>query len=139
MKPFLLEYVPHQFRRGFAVCADQPDRPPDAAGVLLAVNPHRDEMWIWIADTRQAEEHLASFLSSFGGSAEITNNEVDVELCGPNAELLKVLFEKYFAGISCKIADSADQGLPIAIVRYNAGSINSRKAMITPHIPRVIT
>ena len=99
---------------------------------------HRDEMWIWTADTPTADEHLGHFLSSFGQSPEIVNNKVSVELCGPNAPILARIFEKHFAGIEVKIAENADQGLPIAVVRYNAASINSRKSLVTPHIPRVI-
>ncbi len=45
LNAFLLEYGAHHRWRGFAVCADQGDRPPDAAGVVLAVNPYGNEMF----------------------------------------------------------------------------------------------
>ncbi|SCA62597.1 hypothetical protein SCG7086_AB_00400 [Chlamydiales bacterium SCGC AG-110-P3] len=99
---------------------------------------HPDEMWIWTADTPTADEHLTKFLASFRQSREIAHNKVSVKLCGPNATLLKQLFDEHFAGIKVTIDKDADQGLPIAILHYTAASINSRKSMITPHIPRVI-
>jgi hypothetical protein len=58
----------------------------------------------------------------------------DVEFLGDNAKELKQIFEESFKPIPSKVAK---EKLPIAVVRFKAGTINSRKALITPYLPRL--
>ena len=95
---------------------------------------HQDEMWIWIPSTEIAVEHLKNFLSSFRLCPAVINNPMEVEFLGDNAKELKQIFEESFKPIPSKVVK---EKLPIAVVRFKAGTINSRKALITPYLPRL--
>ncbi len=93
---------------------------------------HKDELWIWIPNEELAIELLKRFLISFQSSPGLKNNPMEVEFLGDNANELSQIFKESFDPIPQKISK---QGLPIAILRYLAGSLNSRKAMISPFLP----
>ncbi len=93
---------------------------------------HKDEMWIWVPGKETALEHLKRFLASFQSSPAIKNNQFEVEFLGSNGEELAVAFKECFLDIPQKRKKGS---LPIAVLRYKAGSINSRKAMISPYLP----
>jgi len=97
---------------------------------------HKDQLWIWIPQTGLAIEHLKRFLNSFQESEQIKNNDLSVEFLGKNGKELKQIFAESFFDIE-KIEN--DIGLPIAVLYYNAGSINSRKAMISPYLPTLVS
>ncbi len=98
---------------------------------------HLDEMWLWIPGTPESESHLSRFLSGFRGAKEVKNNQFTVELLGGHAELYEDLFKKDF--LPCSIIKKQSQPpLPIAVLKYKPGSINSRKSAITPFLPRQI-
>lgn len=99
---------------------------------------HFDEAWIWIPSTQMARDHLISFLSNFQNVTRPLQDKMSVEFMGANAHELESLFTKYFLSIPMKISKDLEKGLPIAILRYPASSLNSRKAMITPFIPRLL-
>jgi hypothetical protein len=96
-------------------------------------------MWIWIPSTEQAIQHLTSFLNNFRSSPQIINNECEIEFLGSNAKELRQIFKESFLPV-VEVTSKKKEGenLPIAIIRYRAGSINSRKAMISPYLPRSI-
>jgi hypothetical protein len=96
--------------------------------------PHQDELWIWIPSTETAVEHLKSFLSSFRLMPQVADNPMEVEFLGDNSKELKQIFEESFKSIPCK---SVKEKMPIAVLRFKAGSINSRKALISPCLPRL--
>lgn len=100
---------------------------------------HKDEMWIWIPTTQLATEHLTNFLNAFSNAPEIVKNNIEVEFLGTNAADLEEIFIQNFRSIPRKTAATLREDFPIAILRYNAGSINSRKSMITPYLPRLIS
>lgn len=95
---------------------------------------HQDEIWIWIPSTEIAVEHLKSFLSSFRLCPAVINNPMEVEFLGENAKELKQIFEESFKPTPSKIVK---EKLPIAVLKFKAGTINSRKALITPYLPRL--
>ncbi|MBA3721578.1 MAG: hypothetical protein H0W88_04175 [Parachlamydiaceae bacterium] len=100
---------------------------------------HQDELWFWISDTQQAYDHLASFLGNFKNVAEnFRDKDMHVEFIGPNADEYAQIFQQNFLNIPRKIAKDFQKGLPLAILRIKPGSVNSRKSMITPFIPRII-
>lgn len=88
---------------------------------------HQDELWIWIPPTQTATEHLVSFLGAFSASqtaaftVEVANREADL------------LFSQNFPQASRILKKDL---LPFAILHYKAGLLNSRKALITPYLPR---
>ena len=96
---------------------------------------HQDEMWIWIPSTEIAVEHLKNFLSSFRSCPAVVNNPMEVEFLGDNGKELKQIFEESFKPIPSRIVK---EKLPIAVLKFKAGSINSRKALITPYLPRLV-
>lgn len=100
---------------------------------------HKDELWLWIPSVEQAIEHLKSFLSSFRLSPQVQQNEFTVSFLGDNAHELSQIFNESFLPIPHEFPKlPPDQALPIAILRFKAGSINSRKAMISPYLPSLM-
>ncbi|MGD2169985.1 MAG: hypothetical protein PVI40_07080 [Chlamydiota bacterium] len=97
---------------------------------------HKDQLWIWIPPTGLAIEHLKRFLNSLQESPQMQNNDLLAEFLGDNAEELTGIFEESFLKIPY---DQKDESLPMAVLYYNAGSINSRKAMISPYLPSIIS
>lgn len=95
---------------------------------------HKDELWVWIPSTETAIEHLKNFLNSFRSSAHVVDNPMEVEFMGDNAKELKRIFEESFKPIPFKIVN---EKLPIAVLKFKAGTINSRKALISPYLPRL--
>jgi hypothetical protein len=101
---------------------------------------HRDELWIWIAPTPQGEVHLGRFLSAFQSAPEVQNNDFDVSFYGPNAQQLEQIFTRNFLPIPKNdLSSTIISPLPIAILRFNPGTLNSRKSMITPYLPRIVS
>ncbi|MBI5273129.1 MAG: hypothetical protein HY861_04020 [Chlamydiia bacterium] len=94
--------------------------------------PHQDELWIWAPQEEVAIEHLKTFLSAFQSSPGLKNNPVEVDFLGDNAAALSLLFQESFLEAPHHIVK---KGLPLAMIRYAAGSLNSRKAMISPFLP----
>ncbi|MBS3905369.1 MAG: hypothetical protein KGZ39_08605 [Simkania sp.] len=97
---------------------------------------HRDELWIWIPQTDTAIEHLKSFLSAFRVLPAMNHPMTEVEFLGDNAHDLDMIFTDSFLPIPRKISLQA-KGLPIAVLRFKAGAINSRKAQISPYLPKL--
>ncbi len=94
---------------------------------------HFDEMWIWIPESEVAIEHLKSFLNAFQNSPAMKNNRLEVEFLGTNAEELARIFQESFLDIPQK---RKKRDLNIAVLRYRAGTLNSRKALISPYLPK---
>ncbi len=98
---------------------------------------HYDELWIWIPESELAIEKLKAFLSGFKGVAEANELNMSVLFTGENSRELSQIFRESFADIPHKLVENGSKGLPIAILRYKAGALNSRKAMIAPYLPRI--
>ncbi len=95
---------------------------------------HKDELWIWVTQEETSIEHLKRFLNAFQSSPALKNNQFEVEFLGSNADELSMIFKESFIEIPQK---KSKKNLPIAVLRYNAGSINSRKAMVSPYLPQL--
>ncbi|HLB52274.1 MAG TPA: hypothetical protein VJK48_01020 [Chlamydiales bacterium] len=93
---------------------------------------HKDEMWIWIPEEEEAVEHLKRFLASFQDSPGLKNNPLEVEFLGDNEKLFTHIFQESFFDLPLK---KIKKDLPITILRYAPGSLNSRKAMVSPFLP----
>ncbi|MEM7175762.1 MAG: hypothetical protein AAF443_07555 [Chlamydiota bacterium] len=100
---------------------------------------HNDELWIWIPTSELAIGNLKLFLSAFKSSPRTQELNMNVEFLGPNAKDLSQVFSESFLPIPHHMPslETAKQGLPLAILRYNAGMLNSRKGLIAPFIPRL--
>ncbi|WP_194847652.1 hypothetical protein [Candidatus Neptunochlamydia vexilliferae] len=97
---------------------------------------HQDEMWFWIPHTELAVEKLKLFLSGFKGSPAVQKLHLELDLYGNNARELSQIFKESFLPIEHHFPKGGPD-LPIAVLRYNAGGLNSRKAMIAPYLPRL--
>ena len=100
----------------------------------VPVHPHKDELWIWVPQEEVAIEHLKRFLASFQFSPGLKDNPMEAEFLGENAEELAMIFKESFTDVPKVIGK---KGLSIAILRFKAGSLNSRKAMVSPFLPSV--
>lgn len=91
---------------------------------------HRDEIWIYIPQTTTASDHLATFLS--GLAPTLTAYHCDVAIAGANKRMLASIFRDTFP--LARQIPLEGTSLPIAILSYPAGRINSRKSQIAPHL-----
>lgn len=94
---------------------------------------HRDELWIWIPNTPQAQDHLASFLSAFQHLQLLQEISLELQLPREDPSDLQGVFTRNFFPLPIK----KDGELPLAVLSYAAGALNSRKALISPYLPRV--
>jgi hypothetical protein len=94
---------------------------------------HLDEMWIWIPNQELAVEHLKRFLSHFQHSPGLKGGPLQLDLLGSNQEELSLIFKESFFEIAHK---KMKKELPIAVLKYKAGALNSRKAMVSPFLPQ---
>lgn len=104
---------------------------------------HQDEIWFWVPSTQTAHDHLSSFLSSFQAALDTMKTKLDkdnmsLEFLGFNAVELSQTFSQNLSPIKMSTAENNEKGLPIAVLRFSAGALNSRKSMITPFIPRLV-
>ena len=100
---------------------------------------HKDELWFWIPSTEEGIEHLKNFLDAFSTASVVVSGhkEMEVEFLGENAEELEEIFEESFLPIPrMKTKQKSGKSLPLAILHFKAGSINSRKAMVSPYLPQ---
>jgi hypothetical protein len=98
---------------------------------------HKDELWIWIPFTEQSIEHLKVFLNAFRSSPQIQKNGLSAEFFGDKAKDYEQIFKESFLSVPNKTLPGKGM-LPIAILKYKAGLINSRKAMISPYLPKLV-
>lgn len=98
---------------------------------------HLDELWIWIPFTEQSIEHLKSFLNTFRSCPAFVKGDLAVCFYGDTAKAYEQIFAESFFSITKKEINDKST-LPIAVLKFPAGAINSRKAMISPCLPRLI-
>lgn len=101
---------------------------------------HKDELWIWIPEGGVPEQHLIWFLNNFQHSPGIKQLvDVEVELIGPYADARKLTFKQNFTVAKHIKVSLKKEGPLFAAVRFKAGAINSRKAQISPYLPRLLS
>ncbi len=97
---------------------------------------HQDELWFWVPPVQGAMEHLVNFLNAFTATQIIQQNDMHVEFLGENFWDLQLLFSQNFPKAIQSV--NKEKMLPIAVLRFKAGLLNSRKAFITPYLPRLL-
>lgn len=99
---------------------------------------HKDEIWFWIPDHQEAYDHLIRFLTAFQATPPVAENDLTLEIQGPKSSQIQNIFATHFSRVSLvNTHENLEDSL--AILRFNAGTINSRKAMISPYLPRLLT
>jgi hypothetical protein len=101
---------------------------------------HQDEMWFWVPPTQQAMERLTFFLNGFLSTPAVQTNDMTVSFLGENWRELEQIFAQNFPKAKREPVnhEKPPKGLPIAVLRLKPGTMNSRKAMITPYLPRLV-
>jgi hypothetical protein len=99
-----------------------------------SVSTHLDEVWFWIPSTDVSIEHFKNFLSGFKASPAIEGSPMEVEFLGDNGKELQQIFQESFKATASKLSKGK---LPMAVLKVKAGSLNSRKAMISPYLPTI--
>ncbi|CUI16038.1 hypothetical protein PNK_0406 [Candidatus Protochlamydia naegleriophila] len=106
---------------------------------MVGPHPHSDELWFWIPETQQGNDHLNSFLAGFQYAVKGIKDSMEIDILGSNAHDFIQAFSQYFPEVPRKVAPNTQEGMPIAVLRFKAGALNSRKSMITPFLPRLIS
>jgi len=98
---------------------------------------HQDEIWLWTPPTSLGRERLANFLNAIYPTAPIQNSDIQVQLPVESFDILQEIFTQNFP--KAVVTKSTNPtGLPIAIISFKAGTLNSRKAQISPYLPRYV-
>ncbi|MBA2368713.1 MAG: hypothetical protein H0V82_06785 [Candidatus Protochlamydia sp.] len=105
---------------------------------LIGPYIHQDELWFWIPSTQAAHDHLNSFLAGFQHAVKELKTTMSLELSALENPDYAKLFAHHFPEIVHSTYSQASN-LPIAILRFKAGTLNSRKSMISPFLPRLIS
>lgn len=95
---------------------------------------HQDEVWIWIPEKETAAEHLRRFLTAFQDSPGLKDNLIQIELTGSKARELASIFQESFLKCPTTIVKGEEM---LAVIYCKAGSLNSRKAMVSPFLPKL--
>lgn len=98
---------------------------------------HQDELWIWTPPTQSGFRHLNSFLAGFQYAVKDFKDGMTLEFLNHPPEEFLNIFDIHFSEIQKKKSTILDSP-PIAIFRFKAGALNSRKSMITPFLPRLV-
>jgi hypothetical protein len=99
---------------------------------------HKDELWIWTPEGGVPEQHLIWFLNNFQMSSSVKQLDIEVELVGPHADARLLTFKQNFSIAKQIKVTLRQEGPLIAIMRFKAGAINSRKAQISPCLPKLL-
>jgi len=93
---------------------------------------HLDELWIFPSGTDLSIEHLRLFLNRF-------QNVVDVKQAsfyGEKAPQLSRIFKESFKKVPHEVANKKS-GPTFAVLQFPAGTLNSRKAKVSPYLPHL--
>ena len=96
---------------------------------------HKDELWLWIPGTESSFEHLKYFVSHFQYSPGLKNNPLELEFLGDHPEELASIFLEHFRDVVQRKRSWPRSDFVIAVLKYNPGTLNSRKAMVSPYLP----
>lgn len=98
---------------------------------------HTDEFWVWIPkDSLHAELLLSTFLNSFLESPEIKNKVVELEIFNDEEGKLERIFHHNFLPLNIRKSPGNEN---LAVIYIKAGSLNSRKSMVSPYLPRKVS
>lgn len=95
---------------------------------------HQDEIWLWVPNTDTGTERLHTFLASFGQAAHVRGKSIQAEFLDANTKIYQQVFQDTVPEIAVTVHD---EGLVMAILKIAAGSMNSRKSMISPYLPHL--
>ncbi len=94
---------------------------------------HHDELWFWIPFSEISIDHLKLFLNAFQAEMLPYESEIKVTFLGENGKKLSQIFKESFLKIERALIP--EKNLPIAVLEFPAGILNSRKAKVSPYLP----
>jgi len=98
---------------------------------------HLDQLWLWTMAPELSQPNLRVFLGNLWSSAlRFDHMHCFITLLGRESPSLERLIGESMPGVSIK---HTSDNLPysMAVLHFPAGRLNSRKAAITPNLPRV--
>lgn len=95
---------------------------------------HQDELWLSTDGSSEGLQQLGYFLKGFQKVLQPILETVSVELIGSDTESLEKEAREHFN--SLKLSESSQKEPAILVIRFKAGSVNSRKSMISPFLPK---
>lgn len=99
---------------------------------------HLDELWIWIPeDSSHAEALLATFLNSLLDSPNIREKVIKIEVHDEETGGLERIFKHNFLPLPIETVHGKKE--KIAVIYVKAGTLNSRKSMVSPFLPRKVS
>lgn len=99
----------------------------------VAPRAHQDEMWLWIPPEQEiGVEHFKRFLVAFRDCPGLKGNQLTAEVVGLRAEEFREFIEESLPDVPVQVGKGESS---LLILRYKAGSLNSRKAMVAPFLP----
>ena len=81
---------------------------------------------------------LISFLGAFQNNFKEFNDQLSIEFLGNATEEFVKIVTTNFPEIPKKLSTNYSS-LPMAVLRFKAGALNSRKSMVSPFLPRLIS
>ncbi len=111
-----------------------PDEEVAYSGIAPSYS-HHDELWIWIPALGEKEsmENASYFLSSIDKDPSWHNLLDEIHLPAEGGATLEQFMTPYFTLVPRRLSDKSSS---MIIFYVRPGSLNSRKAMITPHLYR---
>lgn len=95
---------------------------------------HQDELWVWVPPTKQGYDHLSSFFTAFGPATRV-GSQAAFQFHRNTPQELQLAMRQQFPEVT--ILPPTDQPLTGFIFYFPAGLLNSRKAMVTPFLPKI--
>lgn len=96
---------------------------------------HQDEMWFWVPPTQKAYDHLSSFLTAFQAAHRFASPAY-LDFFTNTPEEMQQIFIRNCPTLTHQMQSQGEQH-PIVILHFKAGFLNSRKAMISPFLPKI--
>ncbi len=96
---------------------------------------HKYCLWIWTPKTKQALEHLANFIAAFHRFKEKESKSMSYQYLDQNSESIRAFFHDRFPEAKGTDKIKTQKKMPVTILTFEAGTLNSRKAHITPFLP----
>lgn len=98
---------------------------------------HKDELWIWIPATPQGYAHFNTFATGFQVRMKELASTAYLEIAASAPHEFVDILSHHFHSIARSHLNKGPSGSCLAVFHFKAGALNSRKAMITPYLPRL--
>jgi hypothetical protein len=111
----------------------------DPEDPVAAQKEDQDALWIWVPPPEASRVHLRVFLANLvRGPLHSSLSKTSVTIYGPDRPGLVRLFQESFPNVHVLQQEEEERGdLAFAVIMFPEGLLNSRKATVTPCLPRI--